>query len=117
MQLKAVSGPCGTDTELCGHGRFTILTGIGGKAAWSQAAAAVTKSLGVEVVVYSIGWGQDYEDTFFKWFDKREVAESGAVLVRPDRTVAWRSQTVIPGERACEDKLVMVMRRILSLGQ
>ena len=70
--------------------------------------------MGVEIKVYSIGWGQDYEDTFFSWFDKREVAEKGAVLVRPDRTVAWRCKALPGDKEACGEKLTGVMKQLLG---
>ena len=100
--------------DLCGHGMFTVLTGIGGKPMWAPAAAQASKETGVEIKVYSIGWGQDYEDTFFSWFDKRDIEEKGAVFVRPDRTVAWRCKTVPVDEKACADKLTLVLRRVLG---
>ena len=100
--------------DLCGKGKFTILTGIGGKNTWSSAAASVSSSLHLDIAVYSIGWGQDYEDILFDWFERRGVEEKGAVLVRPDRTVAWRSMTAL-AEKECCDKLGKVMRRILGL--
>ena len=100
--------------DLSGHGRFTILTGIGGKSIWASAADRASVETGVEIKVYAIGWGQDYEDTFFSWFDKRGVAEKGAVFVRPDRTVAWRCKTPPTDELACGDKLTLVLKRVLG---
>ncbi|KAK4609592.1 2,4-dichlorophenol 6-monooxygenase [Fulvia fulva] len=104
--------PLVSTRDLCGHGKFSILTGIGGKEAWTNAATWVTKTLGVEIDVHSIGWGQDYEDTFFTWFDKRGVGEKGAVLVRPDRTVAWRCKDV-PAAGAVE-RLENVLKLVLA---
>ena len=101
--------------DLVGHGRFTLLTGIGGKNPWVSAAERASEVTGVQVTVYSIGWGQDYEDTFFSWFDKRQVAEKGAVFVRPDRTIAWRCKELPVGdEEARGDKLTAVLKRVLG---
>lgn len=97
--------------DLAGHGRFTLLTGPGGKR-WKEAAAEVSEGLGVEVKAYSIGWGQDAEDAYFEWADRSEIAEDGCVLVRPDRFVAWRSTGMIED---CAGKLGAVMRRVLCL--
>lgn len=97
--------------DLAGHGRFCLLTGPGGKD-WKSAAEKVSKAVGVEVKVHSIGWKQDYEDVYFDWARRREVEEDGCVLVRPDRFVAWRSKAMITG---ADVKLEKVMRKILSL--
>ena len=96
--------------DLAGHGVFCLLTGIGGKK-WKGAAASVSKKMGIEIRSYSIGWRQDYEDVYFDWARRREVDESGCVLVRPDRFVAWRAWNMISG---CEDKLFEVMKHVLS---
>jgi hypothetical protein len=68
--------------------------------------------MGVEIVSYSIGWKQDYEDVYFDWAKKREVDENGCVLVRPDRFVAWRSTGMIADP---ERKLGEVMKSVLAL--
>jgi 2,4-dichlorophenol 6-monooxygenase len=73
--------------DLCGKGRFTLLTGINGAAHWRAAAAA----LDLDVPVVVIGPGQEVEDLYDDWARLREVAESGCVLVRPDMHVGWRS--------------------------
>jgi hypothetical protein len=52
--------------DIVGHGQFTILTGIGGKSIWASAASEISKATGIEILVVGIGWGQDYEDTFFR---------------------------------------------------
>lgn len=109
--------PLVSTRDVVGHGRFTILTGIGGKPIWQAAADEVSKSTGVEIVVASIGWGQDYADTFFRWHEVRGVGEKGAVLVRPDRTVAWRAQAPLEDGAATSAKLQLVVNKILGLDQ
>ncbi|TVY36253.1 2,4-dichlorophenol 6-monooxygenase [Lachnellula subtilissima] len=96
--------------DLAGHCTFSLFTGIGGES-WKAAAASVASVLGIEIRVYSIGWGQDYEDVYFDWAQRREVGEDGCVLVRPDRFVAWRSQENIAQP---EDKLLHVLKAILD---
>lgn len=107
--------PLVSTRDVVGHNRFTILTGIGGKAIWSAAADEVSKATGVEIAVASIGFGQDYGDTFFRWHEVRGVSEKGAVLVRPDRTVAWRAKAPLEDAKANGDKLQLVMKKILGL--
>lgn len=100
--------------DLAGKGRFCLFTGLGGKAGWREAADKVEQVLQLEIAVYSIGWRQDYEDVFFTWQQKRGVEQKGAVLVRPDRTVAWRSQNLPAVPSISIGKLEHVMRCILG---
>lgn len=102
--------------DVASYGGFTLLTGIGGKKAWEGAAQYVASRMDVEVKAYSVGFGQDYEDTFFGWFEKRGVDEKGCVLVRPDRVVAWRSKGLVGGGEgeACGEKLLVIMRKVLG---
>jgi 2,4-dichlorophenol 6-monooxygenase len=97
--------------DLCGKGRFTLLTGISGGAAWAAAAAQATAALGVEIVVRVIGPGQAYEDAWGEYQKVSDVEEDGALLVRPDMFVAWRSGDV---SNATSDKLIAIMKGILS---
>jgi 2,4-dichlorophenol 6-monooxygenase len=87
------SGALHSTLDLCGHGRFTLLTGIGGEA-WAQAAAQAGKALGIEIAVRIIGPGRDYQDLGGDWARVSEVSDSGALLVRPDHHVAWRRAAV-----------------------
>ncbi|KAI0096144.1 FAD binding domain-containing protein [Nemania sp. FL0031] len=99
--------------DLAGNGCFTIFTGIGGKAKWAHAAEKVRKNLSVEIPVYSIG-GEDYNDVFYDWSRKRGIGEGGAILVRPDRFVAWRYNGPQQNAEDCGDRLMEVMSRILG---
>ncbi|MBM2617591.1 FAD-dependent monooxygenase [Actinoplanes sp. LDG1-06] len=74
--------------DLGGHGRFVLLTGLGGEA-WVAAAA----SLPIDAVV--IGPGADYEDIYGDWARLREINDSGCVLLRPDNHVAFRSADMV----------------------
>ncbi|KAF2469919.1 uncharacterized protein BDR25DRAFT_370577 [Lindgomyces ingoldianus] len=99
--------------DIAGKGRFCLFTGIGGES-WKVAAAAVSESLKVPIGVVGIGFGQDWEDPYHAWADKRGVEEDGAVLVRPDLFVAWRAESS-GSEEECASKLQEVMKRILYL--
>ncbi|EXJ63545.1 uncharacterized protein A1O5_11306 [Cladophialophora psammophila CBS 110553] len=102
--------------DLAGKGHFTIFTGIGGSS-WRCAAEDVMRNLGagLQITVWSIGPGQEWEDIYQDWARVREVDDDGAVLVRPDRFVAWRSHDVRSCEGGCESKLLQVMRTLLAL--
>jgi len=96
--------------DLAGHGRFCLLTGIGGEK-WKDAAQRVGQELGVEIASYSIGWGQDYEDVYRDWEKRKEVEEDGCILARPDRFVCWRAVSILDD---CEGRLKEVMKKVLS---
>jgi len=68
----------------------------------------------VPVDVHSVGLRQDWEDFYYAWEKVRGVEESGAVLVRPDRFVAWRAQEVLHSMEECSTKLLDVMKSILG---
>jgi hypothetical protein len=96
--------------DITGHGHFTLLTGVGGKP-WKAAATSAAAVLDLPIKAFSIGFRQDFEDPYFAWARLRGVEESGCVLVRPDRFVAWRSNLV---QKDCEDTLLKVLRSILA---
>lgn len=74
------------------------------------------KTTRVPVKAHSIGYGQDWEDAYSTWYDVRDVDESGAILVRPDRVVAWRSKSApVGGVQGAKNKLEAVTRSILGL--
>jgi 2-polyprenyl-6-methoxyphenol hydroxylase-like FAD-dependent oxidoreductase len=71
-------------------GRFVLLTGSAG-ASWQQAASAAAASLGLALSAYRVGVGGDLIDLENCWQAKMGVPAEGAVLVRPDGFVAWRT--------------------------
>ncbi|WP_207100259.1 FAD-dependent monooxygenase [Paracoccus shandongensis] len=99
--------------DLCGRGRFTVLTGVGG-APWKQAAAAVAARLGIDLRAVSIGGPQPYcdaHDINMRWAELRDVADDGCVLVRPDLYVAWRKKALVADPEAA---LEAALRQILA---
>jgi hypothetical protein len=69
---------------------FTLLAGPGGEA-WCAVAAAAERELGVPIDRYRIG-GPGLRD-LGGFTEAYGLGEDGAVLVRPDGHVAWRSAT------------------------
>lgn len=110
------SVPQGNDIstiDVAGKGAFCLITGWGGEP-WVDAAAEVSKELGVKINAATIGWRLDWEDINGDWNRMRGVEEDGAVLVRPDLFVAWRAQT-LPEDKGCTSKLKKVMQSLLGL--
>ncbi len=98
--------------DVVGHGRFTLLIGVGGDA-WCAAAAEVSEKLGVPIDVVSIGGPRcDAHDIYGRWHQLSEISESGCLLVRPDRHVAWRQAE--QGTQLSQ-RLEQVMRTVLAL--
>lgn len=77
--------------DLAGNGgAFVLITGDDGDR-WRAAAASVAKQAGVTLVDAAIGAELTYRDPDGSWQRVREIGEGGAILVRPDNHVAWRS--------------------------
>lgn len=97
--------------DLAPYTRFTVITGVAGEA-WEEAAAQVSRELGVPVEAVVIGPGREVTDLYYDWSRRREVTEAGALLVRPDKHVAWRSHT-LPDDPAgaLRDALARVLGR------
>ncbi len=77
--------------DLCGDGKFTLLTGISGNA-WVSAAQAAGTALGIEIVVHKIGPGQTYDDSYGDFARSNEIDDDGMLLVRPDGYVGARAK-------------------------
>jgi 2,4-dichlorophenol 6-monooxygenase len=73
--------------------RFTLLTGIAGEE-WAAAAEKVAADLAVPLAAVVIGPGREVTDLYYDWARVREVAEDGALLVRPDKHIGWRAMTL-----------------------
>ena len=79
--------------DVCGKGKFTLLTSIGGEA-WVKAAKDFSKKTGLEISAVTIGPGCDYEDPFGDWARAREIADDGCLLIRPDMVVGFRAKAI-----------------------
>jgi 2,4-dichlorophenol 6-monooxygenase len=97
--------------DLAGHGRFCLITGIGGED-WDLAAAKAAAELDMDLPAYRIGARCEYDDVYGEWARAREIGDGGALLVRPDRHIAWRASE--PSDDPATD-LLAALRRVLSL--
>ncbi|MEK1853402.1 MAG: FAD-dependent monooxygenase [Phyllobacterium sp.] len=100
------SGEKVSTLDLTGHGKFTVLTGIGGQG-WVEAACSLGKELGIDIAAHVIGPRQPWQDFTGDWANIREIRDSGIVLVRPDHHVAWRRETIT-------DDPARELRRVLT---
>lgn len=76
---------------------FVLLTGSGPEgSAWSAAAEEAAERLGIAVRAYLVGPDGHLQDPAGTWARTYGVGEDGAVLVRPDGFVAWRSTSDDP---------------------
>ncbi|MEW2353504.1 FAD-dependent monooxygenase [Spirillospora sp. NPDC029432] len=69
---------------------FALLTGPGGTP-WCEAAGRIAEKFAVPIFAARIGDGAEFADADGRWEAVREITGEGAVLVRPDNHVAWRS--------------------------
>ncbi|HKT53086.1 MAG TPA: 2,4-dichlorophenol 6-monooxygenase, partial [Caulobacteraceae bacterium] len=97
--------------DIVGRGQFTLIVGIGGEP-WAQAAARVKTDLGVDLVVRFVGARCEYDDVLGEWAAARGFGDHGALLVRPDRHIAWRSKDLAP---APAEALRAAVQQVLSL--
>ena len=103
-------GSMASTLDLCGHGRFTVLTGIGGEG-WIDAARRVGRDLGVDIATHVIGPRQEWLDLTGDWARANEIRDSGIVLVRPDQHVCWRREAIADDPYG---ELTRVMKAILD---
>jgi 2,4-dichlorophenol 6-monooxygenase len=96
--------------DLCGKGRFTLLTGLGGEA-WVRAAEEVEAELGIDLSTHVIGPRQTFIDHSGDWARASEIHDSGCLIVRPDHHVCWRAENLTASPKS---DLLRVMRAILS---
>jgi 2,4-dichlorophenol 6-monooxygenase len=85
--------------QLVRPGRFLLIAGEAGDA-WCEAARAI--ALGAELPLDAITVGHldgEYLDVRCQWLQRREIGAEGAILVRPDRCVAWRARGAVADAR------------------
>ena len=72
--------------------RFVLLAGDNGAGGlWAACGWSAARELGVPFVAYRVGAHGDLVDTHGKFTAAFGIEEEGAVLIRPDGHIAWRS--------------------------
>ncbi|MGI5171062.1 FAD-dependent oxidoreductase [Spirillospora sp. CA-253888] len=108
--LHGPDGPAST-VDLFGGG-FVLLADQAA-AAWAREAAEALTSRGLGPVVHTVGDGADWKDPEGMFRRRFGVSAGGAVLVRPDGFVAWRTRSGEGEDPAGE--LVRALTSVLDL--
>jgi 2-polyprenyl-6-methoxyphenol hydroxylase-like FAD-dependent oxidoreductase len=90
---------------------FVLLAGPDGEA-WCDAARAAAASLDLPLDTYRIGGDADLTDPDGRFLDAYGITATGAVAVRPDGFVGWRSKD---GTGASEEAAGEVLARLLCV--
>lgn len=100
------------DLPMCGrrHPGFALLAGPEA-GLWADAARRLAATSGWPLSAYTIG--ADLRDVGNGWSERAKLGAGGALLLRPDGFIAWRS-LLVPGEGVSEKSVLgQVMRRVL----
>ena len=97
--------------DLVAPGRFVLIAGEDGRA-WCEAAAQLASEANVPIDALRIGHiDGDLYDPRCAWLRQRQISSEGAILVRPDRFIAWRHPTAADDPRA---ELAGALSRVLA---
>jgi 2,4-dichlorophenol 6-monooxygenase len=87
--LRDAAGHEVSSSDLVAAEGFTLFADEADASAWGSAASAAATAAGIPVTVVAIG-GPSLSDPTGGWAAASETGATGALLVRPDRHVAWR---------------------------
>jgi 2,4-dichlorophenol 6-monooxygenase len=77
--------------SLADNGHFVLIAGEDGLQ-WVDAARQLAAEWNLPIRAVRVGFGNvEYIDVRCAWLKNRAITSTGAVLVRPDRFVAWRA--------------------------
>jgi 2,4-dichlorophenol 6-monooxygenase len=97
--------------ELVHGGHFVLIAGEDGQS-WVDAAEKIAADNSLKLIATRVGLrGCDYVDVRAAWLKQREISSTGAILVRPDRYIAFRAESAVPFPRAA---LQSVLSRVLA---
>ena len=97
--------------DLSGRGATFVLLVRAKATEWRAAAEAAAKATGAAIRLVVVGRGGDALDAEARWAALSGVKEDGAVLVRPDNMVAWRTAS-LPDDASAE--LIRVTEAVLG---
>jgi 2,4-dichlorophenol 6-monooxygenase len=81
--------------ELIHDGHFALIAGEDGQA-WVDAATKIAEQRNIPLRAARVGLGKvDLVDVRLAWLKQREISRDGAILVRPDGYVAYRSISAV----------------------
>jgi putative polyketide hydroxylase len=103
LVLKREGEPLST-IDLC-MGRWTLLIGSQGSE-WNEAASRVAQRLDLPLSAYLIEGKRGLKDVEGRFSEVYGVGPMGAVLVRPDGFVAWRSSELTDNPRLALESAV-----------
>lgn len=114
--LEAADGTRCSTLNLVRPGRFLIIAGEEG-APWVEEALALAEANGLPIDAIRVGHlSGDYLDPQCRWITVRDFGPRGAVLIRPDRFVAWRhlEGSVNPRAELASALEQILCRKVLS---
>ena len=110
--IESVGSPFPISQLTNGGLDFALIAGEEGDA-WIEAARVASLEFGISIKAVRIGlYSGDYRDTRGAWLKQREIDRDGAILVRPDRYVAFRAcRMVIDPTQSLKAALSKILRR------
>jgi 2,4-dichlorophenol 6-monooxygenase len=97
--------------DIGGIGQFVLIAGRGGHA-WCAAAKKINSEANIPITAFRIAADGDYGDPTRVWATLSELADDGALLVRPDRYVACRFAAGVDDPyRSLQDALFRILGR------
>ncbi|GAC95154.1 hypothetical protein PHSY_002729 [Pseudozyma hubeiensis SY62] len=101
--------------DLCGKGKFTLITGCAGQA-WLDAVKSLTQRIPTLplVAVTVDSYSAEYQDLYYDWVRLRDMEAGGMLLVRPDHFIAARVQRSQTSPEKALERLEEMLTRLLG---
>lgn len=108
--VETAEGKRVSTIDLVQLGHFLLIAGEDGEE-WCEAALEIADQCGIQIDAVRIGHMRgDYFDPRLTWVKHRGFDNRGAVLIRPDRFVAWRSAS---SPSSAKEELSQVVSQVL----